>query len=294
MLVWQVGDVTITRIVESELSVPYDPRKPFLRQATPEKLRSMPWLHPHFVTEDGQLNMSIHALLVDAPGLTLVVDTCIGNDKPRALSGGLGLQTDFLKRLEAAGCRRESVNAVVCTHLHVDHVGWNTMLQNGRWVPTFPNARYLIGRQEWAHWKSDKNAEQQAVLSDSVQPIFDARQAELVDMNHKLSPAVRLIPTPGHTPGHVSVAIESRGQSALITGDMLHHPCQFGHPEWSPSFDSDPVAAASMRRSVMDKLADRPVLVIGTHFAAPTAGHVKRDGKTFRFEVDVEVDVEAS
>jgi len=286
MLVWKVGDVTITRIVESELPVPYNAKTPFLRQATPEKLRSMPWLYPHFVTDDGQLNMSIHALLVDAPGLTLVVDTCIGNDKPRALSGGVGLETDFLKRLEAAGCRRESVNAVVCTHLHVDHVGWNTMLQNGRWVPTFPNARYLIGRQEWAHWRNAENAEQQAVLADSVQPIFDARQAELVDMNHRLSSEVRLIPTPGHTPGHVSVAIESRGQSALITGDMLHHPCQFGHPEWSPSFDSDAVAGASMRRSVMDKVADRPVLVIGTHFAAPTAGHVKRDGKTFRFEVE--------
>ena len=285
-LVWNIGDVTVTRIVESEIPVPYDQKSPFLRQATPEALRSMPWLHPHFVTDEGHLKISIHALLVEAPGLTLVVDTCIGNDKPRGLTGGVGLQTSFLKNLEAAGCRRESVNAVVCTHLHVDHVGWNTMLQNGRWVPTFPNARYLIGRQEWAHWRADKNAEQQAVLADSVQPIFDARLAELVDMNHRLSSEIRLIPTPGHTPGHVSVVIESRGQNALITGDMLHHPCQFGHPEWSPSFDSDPVAGASMRRSVMDKVADRPTLVIGTHFAGPTAGHVKREGSAFRFEVE--------
>ena len=206
-LVWNIGDVTVTRIVESEMAVPYDRKAPFLRQATPETLRSMPWLVPHFVTDEGHLKLSIHALLVEAPGLTLVVDTCIGNDKPRGLTGGVGLQTSFLGNLEAAGCRRESVNAVVCTHLHVDHVGWNTMLQNGRWVPTFPNARYLIGRQEWAHWRADKNAEQQAVLADSVQPIFDARLAELVDMNHRLSSEIHLIPTPGHTPGHVSVVI---------------------------------------------------------------------------------------
>jgi glyoxylase-like metal-dependent hydrolase (beta-lactamase superfamily II) len=287
-LIWKIGDVTVTRIVESEIPVPYDKKAAFLRQATPEALRRMPWLQPHFVTDEGHLRISIHALLVEAPGLTLVVDTCIGNDKPRALNRGVALQTSFLKDLEAAGCRRESVNAVVCTHLHVDHVGWNTMLQHGRWVPTFPNARYLIGKQEYAHWRASKDAEQQAILADSVQPIFDHRQAELVDMNHKLSPEIRLIPTPGHTPGHVSVAIESRRERALITGDMLHHPCQFGHPEWSPTFDSDPVASASMRRSVMEKVADHPVLVIGTHFAAPTAGHVKREGTAFRFEVELE------
>jgi glyoxylase-like metal-dependent hydrolase (beta-lactamase superfamily II) len=160
------------------------------------------------------------------------------------------------------------------------------MLQHGRWVPTFPNARYLIGRQEYDHWRRKGDAEQQEILADSVQPIFDHRLAELVDMNHRLSAEIRLMPTPGHTPGHVSVAIESRGEQALITGDMIHHPCQIAHPEWSPTFDVDPAAAATMRRSVLDRVADRPVLVIGTHFAAPTAGHVRRDGRAYRFEVE--------
>jgi len=277
--------VTITQIVESVVPVPYAPRSPFIRQATPEALRGMPWLQPHFVTEEGHLKISIHALLVEAPRLTLIVDTCIGNDKPRTLTGGVALQTTFLKQLEAAGCRREAVNAVVCTHLHVDHVGWNTMLQHGRWVPTFPNARYLIGRREYEHWKADGDRETRAILADSIQPIFDARLAELVDMSHRLSPEIRLVPTPGHTPGHVSVAIESRGQQALVTGDFLHHPCQFGHPEWSPSFDVDPIASASTRRATIDRVADRPVLVIGTHFASPTAGHVRRDGRGYRFDV---------
>jgi glyoxylase-like metal-dependent hydrolase (beta-lactamase superfamily II) len=285
MLQWKIGDVTITRVVESEVPIPYNPESAFLKEATPDALQSMPWLYPHFVTAEGHLRLSIHALLVQAPGITLIVDTCVGNDKPRALFGGQALQTGFLASLEAAGCTRDAVNAVVCTHLHVDHVGWNTMLEGGKWVPTFPKARYLIGKQEYAHWSKEGDAEQLEILDDSVKPIFDSGLADLVEMDHVISPEIRLTPTPGHTPGHVSVLIESQGQRAMITGDMLHHPCQFGHPEWSPSFDSDPVAGASMRRSVMERVAGDEVLVIGTHFAAPTAGHVKRDGSAFRFEV---------
>ncbi len=285
MLTWQIGDVAVTRILELEIPVPYDPRSGFLKEATPEALRGIPWLHPHFVTEDGALKLSIHALLVRAPGVNLLVDTCVGNDKPRALIGGQTLQTEFLQSLEAVGCPRESVDTVVCTHLHVDHVGWNTMLQNGEWVPTFPNARYLIGRREYEHWCREGDDDQQAILGDSVQPVFDHGLATLVEMNHRISDEIRLTPTPGHTPGHVSVLIESKGERAMITGDMLHHPCQFAHPHWSPAFDSDPVAGAHMRRAVMEGVADAPVLVIGTHFAAPTAGHVRRDGEAFRFDV---------
>ena len=183
-----------------------------------------------------------------------------------------------------AGWSRESVDTVVCTHMHVDHVGWNTMLQDGKWVPTFPNARYLFGRTEFEHWSAEGDAEQQAILGDSVQPILDAGLAEFVDMDHVLSPQVRLTPTTGHTPGHVSVVIESEGQHAVITGDMTHHPCQMGHPHWSPSFDSDPKAAAATRAKMFAEWADADILVIGTHYAAPTAGRVKRDGAGFRFE----------
>ncbi len=285
MLTWKIGDVTVSRIVEMEIPIPYHPESAFLTEATPDALRATPWLYPHFVTEEGHLVLSIHALLVQAPGVNLLVDTCVGNDKPRALLGGEAVQTEFLKSLEAAGCPRESIDTVVCTHLHVDHVGWNTMLKDGEWVPTFPNARYLIGRREYEHWRSEGDDEQQAILGDSVQPIFDYGLATLVEMNHRVSDEVRLTPTPGHTPGHVSVLIESKGEQAMITGDMLHHPCQFAHPDWSPSFDSDPVAGAHMRRAVMEGVAGAPVLVIGTHFAAPTAGHVHRDGEGFRFEV---------
>ena len=213
-----------------------------------------------------------------------MVDTCIGNDRPRSLVGGQALSTDFLESFEATGWTRESVNAVVCTHLHVDHVGWNTMREGDRWVPTFPKARYLIGRREYDHWSAEGDAEQQVILSDSIRPVFDAGLVDLVEMDHVISPEVRLVPTPGHTPGHVSVRIESAGEVGLITGDMVHHPCQLAHPEWSPPFDSDPAASAVMRRSVFESTAEQPVLVIGTHFAAPTAGLVRREGDAFRFE----------
>jgi glyoxylase-like metal-dependent hydrolase (beta-lactamase superfamily II) len=282
-LSWQIGEVKITRVVESELPVPQ--KYSFLKQATPEALREMPWLYPHFVTDDGAMVLSIHALLVEAPGLKLVVDTCIGNDKPRMLTRKQALHTEFLKHIAEAGFARETVDAVVCTHLHVDHVGWNTMLDGGKWVPTFPNARYLIGKTEYEHWLKTPEGETADILADSVTPIFEAGLAQTVEMDHRISPELRLVPTPGHTPGHVSVMIESKGEAAVITGDMLHHPCQFGRPDWLSGFDDDQPAANARRHTMFEQWADKPILVIGTHFAAPTAGHIRRDGASYRFEI---------
>jgi glyoxylase-like metal-dependent hydrolase (beta-lactamase superfamily II) len=281
MLGWQIGDVKVTRVVESELPVPH--KYSFLKQATPGALQEMPWLYPHFVTSEGALVLSIHALLVDAPGLKIVVDTCIGNDKPRALLRGQKLQTDFLKDIADAGFARERVDMVVCTHLHVDHVGWNTMKDGDKWVPTFPNARYLIGKTEYEHWRKEPEGETADIMNDSVTPIFDAGLAQQVEMDHRISPELHLVPTPGHTPGHVSVMIESKGETAVITGDMLHHPCQFGRPDWLSSFDADHQAANARRHTMFEEWADKPILVIGTHFAAPTAGHVKKEGSGYKF-----------
>ena len=283
MLTWRVGAVKISRIVETEPVVTYDPEHPFLPEATPEALRRSSWLYPQFVNDQDQMLVSIHALLVEAPGLTLVVDTCIGNDKPRSMLGGAALSTGFLKTLAETGCSRDSVDVVVCTHLHVDHVGWNTMLIDGAWVPTFPKARYLFGKTEMAHWTAEGDDDQREVLSDSVQPILDAGLADMVEMDHRISPEIRLTPTTGHTPGHVSVMIESEGQSAVITGDMTHHPCQMAHPDWSSIVDCDPKAATATRARMFAEWADQPILVIGAHFAPPTAGYVQRDGPVFRF-----------
>ena len=288
MLSWQVGRVKITSVEEMQLPIPAGAEM-FMPQATAAELRKSAWLYPHFVGEDDTLKLTIQALLVEAPGLRLVVDTCVGNDKQRGVPFG-GLSTNFLKDMEGLGWTRDNVDAVVCTHLHVDHVGWNTMLVDGQWVPTFPNARYLIGKREFEFWSAEKEEETQQILSDSVRPILDAGLAELVELDHRISPDIRLVPSTGHTPGHVSVMIESNGESAVITGDMSHHPCQLAHPDWSPMFDSDREASAATRARLFAEWADKPILVIGTHYAAPTAGHIRRDGAAFRLEVNVHAD----
>jgi len=283
MNVWKIGDVTITRIVELEVT---GGTRFILPDATREAVRSIDWLHPHFIDADGRLVMSIHALVVESQGRRIMVDTCLGNDKERAIPGWNMRNGPFLDDIAAAGHPRESIDTVLCTHLHVDHVGWNTMKVDGRWVPTFPNARYLMGRTEYEHWSAQDPKEQRDdVFGDSVKPVFDAGLVDLVDSDHQITEEVRLVPTPGHTPGHVSVRIASRGEEALITGDMMHHPCQMARPDWRSTADSNGEAACKTRLRVLDEYADGPVLVIGTHFATPTAGHIKRDGKVFRFEV---------
>src|ERR1051326_6082803 len=279
---WQIGDVTITRIIETE--APWDGTF-VVRDATAENVRSVPWLVPHFATPDGRVSMSIHALVIESKGLKLVVDTCVGNDKERKLVPAWHkMQKPFLADLAAAGHSRESIDHVLCTHLHVDHVGWNTMLVDGKWLPTFPNERYLIGRAEWEHWSRSEEPDYRQPVEDSVRPVIDAGLADFVEPNHRINDEVWLEPTPGHTPGHVSVRISSKGEDAVITGDLMHHPVQCANPHWASNFDYDPEQARKTRREFLARYSDRPVLVFGTHFATPTAGRIVRDGDTWRFD----------
>ena len=286
MTVRKLGGATIEK-VEEICGAGFKPQRMFANFNQEAFDAHKGWMLPdHVEPGSDRLVGSVHTWIVKTPKHTILIDTCLGNHKQRTNPGWRNLDTPFLNRLKACGCAPESVDFVMCTHLHVDHVGWNTMLgDDGKWLPTFPNARYLIGRQEYEHWIKDEDAEQKAIMSDSVRPIFDAGVAQMVEMNHKISPEVRLMPTTGHTPGHVSVVIESKGETAIITGDMMHHPSQIGHPEWSPSFDSDKEAARVTRKAMLKDWADKPILIIGTHFAGPTAGHIKRDGSTYKFAV---------
>lgn len=160
------------------------------------------------------------------------------------------------------------------------------MLVAGRWVPTFPKARYLMGRVEYEHWRDQQSQEEQrAVFADSVKPVFDAGLVDLVEIDHRVSDEVSFVPTLGHTPGHVSIRISSKGEEALITGDFIHHPCQMAHPEWASTADHDQAASTRTRRDVFARLAGTPTLVIGTHFATPTAGRVVKDGDAWRLAV---------
>jgi glyoxylase-like metal-dependent hydrolase (beta-lactamase superfamily II) len=280
-LAWQIGRVRVTRILDLVWKI--DPTN-LIPDATPEALGRHAWLRPHFVLDDGRVPLSIHAFVVESEGARILVDTCIGNDKARPVRSWDQRQGSFLDDLEAAGFAPDSIDRVLCTHLHVDHVGWNTRLDGDRWVPTFPSARYLIGRKEWGYWSEEDDDLARAVLADSVRPILDAGLVDLVDSDLELTSEVRLLSTPGHTPGHVSVAIESDGAKAVITGDLLHHPVQCAHPQWLDSFDVDRPQAERTRLDFLKSCADEGTLVLATHFAAPTSGLIIPDGDAWRFE----------
>lgn len=279
--VWTIGGVKVSRVVEMEVT---GGSRFILPDATRDACRGYRWMFPHFMDDAGNLVMSIHALVVDTGVRRIVVDTCIGNDKERDIPTWSHLQTSFLADLEAAGYPRESIDTVLCTHLHVDHVGWNTMLVDGEWVPTFPNARYLVGEAEWRYWNARDAGTQ--VLADSVRPVIDAGLVDFVPVDHRVCDEVWLEATPGHTPGHVSVRISSGGENGLITGDCIHHPCQMTRTDWCSSADSDQAQGRETRESLLERMVDTDVLVIGTHFATPTAGHVKRrDGGGYWLQV---------
>lgn len=277
---WKIGDATITRVVELESK---SIGTYILPQATPPLLKAISWLKP-FLDETGRPVLSFHSLIVEVEDQVIVVDTCIGNDKPRNYPRWNRMQTSFLNDFAEAGFNREEVDVVLCTHMHVDHVGWNTLWHRGAYVPTFSNARYLYAREEWAHWQNESDLAEGPIIDDSVRPVFDAGLADLVESDHRISASVRLMPTPGHTPGHVSVEIVSRGERAVITGDVFHHPCQIARPEWCATADLSQNHARSTREAFLRRVADTPTLIIGTHFSATTSGRVVRDGSSYRFE----------
>lgn len=280
LLKWQVGEVRITRVQEFEA-----PGIGFLLpDATRENLAGIDWIGP-YVDDRGEAVGSVHSLVLEVGDRTIVVDTCVGNDKARLPFKMWHMrQGPFLRDLETAGFAVDRVDTVVCTHLHTDHVGWNTRLEGDRWVPTFANARTLMTRKEYDHWSVTDVDQMQVTFGDSIQPLFEAGLVDLVESDHEVAEGIRFEPTPGHSPGHVAVRIVSRGESAVITGDLVHHPAQLAAPHWKNLADSDPEMADRTRRAFLDRYADTPTLVIGTHFSGPTAGRLVRDGDAYRLD----------
>lgn len=277
MTEWKVGDVRIVKVVEHEMAIPLNGG--LLEAFPPELVGRHDWLQPEFVDGEGNAKLSIHGLVIDSGDRRILVDTCMGDN--RAVGAVPAMPSTFLEDLAAAGYAVDDIDTVVCTHLHFDHVGWNTRLVDGAWEVTFPKARYLFARVEWEHWQVTDH--EYLNVNDTVRPVVEQGYADLVETDHRVCDEVYFVPTPGHTPGHVSVVIESGGERAVITGDMTHHPIQLAEPELGMGADSDHDQGVATRRTfVADRLADG-ALVIGTHYGGRTAGHVTRDGEKIRF-----------
>jgi glyoxylase-like metal-dependent hydrolase (beta-lactamase superfamily II) len=282
---WRIGDVEIARIVE--VNDHTDPFSMLSEGLTAETALQYDWLQPHFITPDGRMKISFQCFVLRSGKDRVMIDTCIGNGREREYDVFTNLHTTFLEDLETAGYPRESITKVLCTHLHFDHVGWNTTRVDGKWMPTFPNARYLFGRAEYEHWKMLERTHgyhDLAHMADSIAPVVDAGLVDLIEPTDKITDEVSLIPTPGHTPGHVSVLIKSKGEEAIITGDMMHHPIQFAECDRLANFDMDKEQGLKTRRAVIERVADRKVLVIGTHFCHPSSGYVLRDGTKWKLK----------
>ncbi len=283
-----LGDFSLTRVVELE-GPGFAPEELFPDSTADVFEAHAGWLVPRHVDPDtGRLVMCIQTYVVRTERHTILVDTCVGNHKPRSARAAWHMRDGpFLADLAAAGVRPEEVDFVLCTHLHVDHVGWNTRLLDGRWVPTFPNAKYVFARREYDFWEERlREAEaagggENSPFADSVLPVMESGQAVLVDMDHAIEDGVWLEPAPGHTAGSVVINLRSGGAHAALTGDVMHHPVQLIRPDWSSGFCEDKALSHRTRRAIIERYAETDTLVATAHFASPTVGHIVRAGDCF-------------
>lgn len=281
----RLGEVTIDRVVE--LSQSSFPTTSMLPDATAADLaKHHGWLAPHFLdATTGDMRSHIQTYIVRTPQHTILVDTGVGNHKPRAGRSHWHMrQGTYLEDLAAVGVSPEAVDLVVCTHLHVDHVGWNTRLVAGHWVPTFPNAKYIFAGEEWEFWWAEHaaDAEAHACIGDSVQPVVEAGQVQLVDSNYVIDQYARFEPSPGHTPGHVCLRLTTSAGEAVFAGDLMHRPVQVAEPQWSSIFCTDAAQSRTTRRAFVETHANTETLILAAHF--PTPGRIVRRADGFRFE----------
>jgi glyoxylase-like metal-dependent hydrolase (beta-lactamase superfamily II) len=281
----RVGNISVSPVVDDAHTL-FDALHLF-PDATEESLAAeFSWMLPRFYDPASKCFKSVvQGFVFSAGGKTVLVDTCVGNDKPgRPRPEWTNAKFPFLDNLARAGVQPKDVDVVLCTHLHVDHSGWNTRLDNGRWVPTFPNAEYLTNATELAALERRRDhgpAFYRHLYEDSMLPVLKSGQAVTVGMDHKVAAGVALEPSPGHTPGHVSVRIGEGKDSAVAIGDMMHHPIQAVHPDWNSRHCEIPELARATRREFLERIADTGVWVLPGHFAPCRA---KRHAENFRFD----------
>jgi glyoxylase-like metal-dependent hydrolase (beta-lactamase superfamily II) len=279
-----VSDLMIHRIVDQEAG--FTPIREFLPTLSAELLEeNRSWLAPAALDpETGRAVLCFQSYVLKTPHHTILVDACIGNDKTFPLRPTWHKKTDgnWMAALRAAGVTVDDIDFVMCTHLHGDHVGWNTRLDNGRWVPTFPNARYLFSKKEYEYWEGVDRETPLDPMRESVLPVIDAKKAELVTSDHALNDHVRLLPTPGHTPDHFAVCAGRGGDAAVFTGDLVHSPIQARYPDLVMRVDYDQTQASETRRRFFERFCDTDTLCCTMHFPSPSVGHIARWGDGFR------------
>jgi len=284
----EIGSFGITRVVETEY--PMAKASAFFPELTDDMLAQVRSVVPAgHLTDAGEIVLSFHSYILRTGRYNILVDTCCGNDKQRPYRPAFSnLNNDYLGTLAAAGMQPEDVDFVMCTHLHWDHVGWNTRLVDGHWVPTFPNARYIMARREYEHWDalyaSGKDHAHRTGFEDSVLPIMRAEKAVLVDDDHEVDTGIWLEPCHGHSPGHVVINLQSQGQRGVVTGDIIHHLAQLRFPDLSTSADTDTELARVNRKALIEKHAGTGSLVCTAHFRAPSVGRIEPEGDAFRFD----------
>jgi glyoxylase-like metal-dependent hydrolase (beta-lactamase superfamily II) len=281
-----VGAAKITRIEETYGE--FFTAKDFFADWRPELVdQHMSWMVPsHYNPATGYLKLSIHSWLLEVSGRKILIDTCVGNHKSRKHRAFWdNLNTPYIEKLAAAGVKPEDIDMVMCTHLHVDHVGWNTKLDNGRWVPTFPNAKYVWSKTDFDHFSAlDRDPEKPAIggaMRDSVYPIVEAGLAQMVDGTETIEEHLSLTPAPGHSPGHVLINLTSQGKQAYFSGDIIHHMIQVYHPAWNSFACADQPKARASRRMTLEKSAGSGALLLPQHFGAPHLCHVDHKGDGF-------------
>ncbi len=281
MTVLQLGDIAVQRIVEHEIPV-YHPSD-FFDEATAEAVEPYrQWLEPKALCpRTGLMVMPVQSYLVRTRHHCILIDTCVGCQKSYADPPAWHQRSNevWLNNLEAAGVHPEDIDYVFCTHLHSDHCGWNTRLVDGRWVPTFPKAKYVFARDEYA----EIEAENSLIFIENVQPILEAKQAVLVDMDYALDDEIWLEPTVGHTAGHVAIHLRSDQQHAAMCGDLIHSPLQLAEPDWSCNSDYDLAAAAETRKTFLNTYCESDSLVLTAHFPSPSIGHIVSRGDGYDF-----------
>jgi glyoxylase-like metal-dependent hydrolase (beta-lactamase superfamily II) len=280
-----LGDLSLQSVVEQE--IPYSDPLSFFPGLTADRLEeNRPWLTPRALDPaTGQVVLCIQSYVVRTPHHVILIDSCVGNHKDRPSLPFWHRRDDpaYMRNLAAAGLTVNDIDFVLCTHLHVDHVGWNTTLEDGRWVPTFPKARYVFAERELEYWTAENAKEPIGPMVDSVLPIVAAGRADVVRSDHVLNEYVRLMPTPGHTPDHFAVGLGKGRDAAVATGDLIHSPLQARYPELSIFADLDPAQASVTRRRFLESYCDTDTLICACHFPPPSSGHVKRWADGFKF-----------